>query len=622
MLLASGARTSRRRPAATCRAAHRPDPGTLVALTPACSSACVHSIRRGWWTTGLVLGVMASMAAARGVPTPSTVALRPFGNSLRLGRCREDGALHSPIGRNEHGEEFDLVVRGGTWPTARALLRGRRRGEGRQDRRGRQGVRPGQEIDAKGLLVTPGFVDIHTHYDGQATWDSHLQPSSWHGVTTAVMGNCGVGFAPVKIEDRQRLIELMEGVEDIPGAALDEGLNWSWESFGQYLDALEARPRDMDLGAQLPHGALRVFVMGERAARLEEATPEEVARMRALTAEAMRDGALGFSTSRTLNHRTVKGDPTPSLRASEAELLGIALGMKDAGRGVIEFISDFNTPNPESEFEMIERLLTASRPAVLGVAGAGPFHGPRAGGACSAWSRGWSAKGHAAKAQVAPRPIGVLQGLQASRIPFSMCRSYKAIQNKSVGRTAGHHARSGVPREAARGSARAAALRHGGATDRLRPHVPAGRSAGLRAGAGELAGRPRPPRGPRPARGRLRLPDRRRGQELHLRALRQLRRLQSRLLQRDDAEPAHADRAGRRRRACRPDLRRLLPDLAAVALGPRPRLGQARRVVAGQAPHARTMPGPSASTTAAGSRRAARPTSTSSTSTSSGSRRR
>ena len=130
------------------------------------------------------------------------------------------------------------------------------------------------------------------------------------------MGNCGVGFAPVKIEDRQRLIELMEGVEDIPGAALDEGLNWSWESFGQFLDALDAKPRDMDLGAQLPHGALRVFVMGERAAKLEEATADEVAEMRKLTAEAMRDGALGFSTSRTLNHRTVKGDPTPSLRAS------------------------------------------------------------------------------------------------------------------------------------------------------------------------------------------------------------------------------------------------------------------------------------------------------------------
>ena len=330
--------------------------------------------------------------------------------------------------------DYDLVVRGGNVAdgTGAAIKEADIAvKDGRIAAVGKVSGQGAEEIGAKGLLVTPGFVDIHTHYDGQATWDSHLQPSSWHGVTTAVMGNCGVGFAPVKVEDRQRLIELMEGVEDIPGAALDEGLNWSWESFGQYLDALEAKPRDMDLGAQLPHGALRVFVMGERAARLEEATPAEVAEMRALTAEAMRAGALGFSTSRTLNHRTVKGDPTPSLRASEAELMGIALGMKDAGRGVIEFISDFNTPNPETEFEMLDRLLTASgRPFSVSLAQA---HSRPDG-----WRRllglveGLAAKGHSAKAQVAPRPIGVLQGLQASRIPFSMCAAYKAIQHKSV----------------------------------------------------------------------------------------------------------------------------------------------------------------------------------------------
>ncbi len=330
--------------------------------------------------------------------------------------------------------DYDLIVRGGMLADGTgASLREADVAvkDGRIAAVGTVAGRGAEEINARGLLVTPGFVDIHTHYDGQATWDSRLQPSSWHGVTTAVMGNCGVGFAPVKVEDRQRLIELMEGVEDIPGAALDEGLNWSWESFGQYLDALDKRPRDMDLGAQLPHGALRVFVMGERAARLEEATEAEVAQMRVLTAEAMRAGALGFSTSRTLNHRTVKGDPTPSLRASEAELLGIALGMKDAGSGVIEFISDFNTPNPESEFEMLDRLLVASgRPFSVSLA---QRHSKPDG-----WRRllslveGLAANGHRAKAQVAPRPIGVLQGLQASRIPFSMCRSYKEIAHKSV----------------------------------------------------------------------------------------------------------------------------------------------------------------------------------------------
>jgi N-acyl-D-aspartate/D-glutamate deacylase len=329
---------------------------------------------------------------------------------------------------------FDLVVRGGT--VADGTGTGVREADvavkdGKIAEVGTVSGAGAEEIDAKGLLVTPGFVDIHTHYDGQAIWDSRLQPSSWHGVTTAVMGNCGVGFAPVRQQDRQRLIELMEGVEDIPGAALHEGLSWSWESFGQYLDALESRPRDMDLGAQLPHGALRVFVMGERAARLEEATPEEVAQMRALTADAMRLGAIGFTTSRTLNHRTVKGDPTPSLRASEAELLGIAMGMKDAGSGVIEFISDFNTPNPESEFEMLQRLLAASgRPFSVSLAQA---HSRPEG-----WRRllglveGLVTAGHHAKAQVAPRPIGVLQGLQASRTPFSMCPSYKVITDNSV----------------------------------------------------------------------------------------------------------------------------------------------------------------------------------------------
>jgi len=196
------------------------------------------------------------------------------------------------------------------------------------------------EIIAEGRLVTPGFVDIHTHYDGQAMWDRHLAPLSWHGVTTAVMGNCGVGFAPVRTQDSNRLIELMEGVEDIPSPALHEGLAFDWESFADYMAALDRRPRDIDLCAQLPHAALRVYMMGERATRLEDATTADVAAMRTLAAEAMRAGAFGFTTSRTISHRTVAGDPTPTLRATEAELTGIAMGLHDAGAGMLELVSD------------------------------------------------------------------------------------------------------------------------------------------------------------------------------------------------------------------------------------------------------------------------------------------
>ena len=330
--------------------------------------------------------------------------------------------------------QFDLVVRGGTLADglggtpfdADVAIQGACVAQvGRVSGVGRA------EIDARGKLVTPGFVDIHTHYDGQAVWDSHLAPSSWHGVTTAVMGNCGVGFAPVRPGDRQRLVELMEGVEDIPGAALHEGLDWSWESFEQYLEALAARPHDMDLCAQLPHGALRVFVMGERGARLEKATPDDIAQMRALAARAMHAGAIGFSTSRTLNHRSVHGEPTPSLRASEDELTAIALGLRDAGRGVIEFISDFDTPDAPSEFAMVRRIVSASqRPLSVSLA---QRHGrPRFWRELLAMIEAAAADGLPIKAQVAPRPIGVLLGLQGSRTPFSRCPRYQSIAERSL----------------------------------------------------------------------------------------------------------------------------------------------------------------------------------------------
>ena len=257
---------------------------------------------------------------------------------------------------------YDLVIRGGqvadglggdTVEADVAVSDGTISAVGTVSGRGRD------ELDATGLLVTPGFVDIHTHYDGQATWDAHITPSSWHGVTTAVMGNCGVGFAPVRPDAHDRLISLMEGVEDIPGAVLDEGIEWTWESFAEYLDAVEKRPHDIDLCAQLPHGALRLYVMGERAARLEDATEDDAAVMRTLATEAMRAGAIGFSTSRTLNHRTASGDPTPSLRARADELEAIAGGVADAGHGVVELISDF-FPDAESEWELVRGMVAST----------------------------------------------------------------------------------------------------------------------------------------------------------------------------------------------------------------------------------------------------------------------
>lgn len=327
---------------------------------------------------------------------------------------------------------YDLVIRGGTMADGKggmpveadvALTGDRIVAVGKLSGRGRE------EIDAKGRLVTPGFVDVHTHYDGQATWDSHLAPSSWHGVTTVVMGNCGVGFAPVRRGDRDRLIELMEGVEDIPGVALHEGLSWNWESFGDYLDALETRKRDIDVCAQLPHGALRVYVMGERGANLEPATDADIAQMRALSAQAMRAGAIGFSTSRTLNHRSIKGEPTPSLRATEAELMGIAQGLADAGSGVIEMISDFNAPDLETEFAMIRRLVEVSgRPLSLSLAQSHSL--PESWRTLLGLIEESARDGLPIRAQIAPRPIGILLGLQGTLNPFSAHRAFAEIKNK------------------------------------------------------------------------------------------------------------------------------------------------------------------------------------------------
>src|SRR5262245_35550601 len=191
-------------------------------------------------------------------------------------------------------------------------------------------------LDARGLVVTPGFVDVHTHYDGQATWDAHLAPSCWHGVTTLVFGNCGVGFAPARRDRHEWLIGLMEGVEDIPGAALSAGLRWDWETFPEYLDALARMPRALDIGAQVPHGAVRAYVMGERGAANEVATPDDIATMARLVRDALAAGALGFTTSRTVGHRAVDGRPVPGTFAGEDELMGIGTALAGVGRGVFE----------------------------------------------------------------------------------------------------------------------------------------------------------------------------------------------------------------------------------------------------------------------------------------------
>lgn len=287
-----------------------------------------------------------------------------------------------------------------------------------------------QEIDAKGKLVTPGFVDIHTHYDAQAVWDSHMAPSSHHGVTTAVMGNCGVGFAPCKPADRQRLIELMEGVEDIPGAVMHEGLRWEWESFGQYLDALERRQRDIDICALLPHAAMRVFVMGDRAINLENANQADIAHMRQITREAMQAGAFGFSTSRSLSHKTLRGDPTPTLRAQEDELRGIALGMTDAGSGMLELVSEW-VPDHNEEFAMLRRVIEASgRPAVFTLT---QRHSrPDVWRDLLAHADKAAADGLSIRPVVAPRAIGVLLGLAGSQNPFSGTPSYREIAGLPV----------------------------------------------------------------------------------------------------------------------------------------------------------------------------------------------
>jgi N-acyl-D-aspartate/D-glutamate deacylase len=321
----------------------------------------------------------------------------------------------------------DLVIRGGTvadglggelFEADVAITDGRITEVGRVASQGKE------EIDAKGKLVAPGFVDVHTHYDGQVTWSHDITPSSQNGVTTAVMGNCGVGFAPCRPSDHVRLIQLMEGVEDIPEPVLSAGIPWAWESFPDYMDWLSRRQFDMDIGAQLPHAALRVYVMGERGSRRDPSTADDNKAMAALAGDAVRAGALGFSTSRTLNHRTSTGDYTPTLKAGEDELTAIAGAMHGAGRSVFQFVLDLSTIH--EDLPMMLRVAENTKIPVT-------FSVTQNDKAPQRWRQTFDTIAEASKrglsitTQIAARPVGLMLGLELSRNPFQTHPSYQAI---------------------------------------------------------------------------------------------------------------------------------------------------------------------------------------------------
>lgn len=292
-------------------------------------------------------------------------------------------------------------------------------------------------IDADGAIVTPGFTDVHSHFDGQASWDADLAPSCYHGVTTSVMGNCGVGFAPVRASDREALVRLMEGVEDIPGSALSEGIRWDWETFPQYMDALDATPHTMDLCTQVTHDALRVYVMGERGILGQAATDDDIDTMRHFCRQALAAGAVGFSTGRTDNHRSADGRHTPAAEAATRELMGIASAFRGLEHGVLQAVSDFDMDQgPErfdAEFDVLENMARASGGHALSVSLMQRDQDPKQWRRIIERAERATMAGVPVRLQVAPRAIGVILGLEATFHPFIGFPSYKRIAHLPLG---------------------------------------------------------------------------------------------------------------------------------------------------------------------------------------------
>ena len=327
---------------------------------------------------------------------------------------------------------YDIVIRGGTvidgsgkaaFSGDVAIAGGRIAAVG-----GKQGPAR-RDIDAAGLLVTPGWVDVHTHYDGQAMWDPLLAPSCWHGVTTVMFGNCGVGFAPVKKHHRGALMDLMEGVEEIPNPVLAAGLSWEWETFPQFMDALERRPRAIDIAAQAAHLPLRVYVMGDRAVRREAATADDIAEMRRLTIEALQSGAFGFTTSRTDSHKTPDGELVASRNADADELVGIGSALGAVGAGAFGMNSDFDDEAYELAW-MTKLARQTGRPVWFLLTDR--YEDPQRWRRLLKATHAARAEGLSLTAQIAGRPIGVMMGIGTALNPFTVRPSYKAIENLPV----------------------------------------------------------------------------------------------------------------------------------------------------------------------------------------------